>query len=196
MRKVWITLIAAFVLALTPQYAFAEEEAEKFDITTMSASELTAYQKMLQKKKEAVSKSNVITPDKIDKYVQIGEAFGRAFKGCWSTVSDDAERFANSDAGKIAMFLVAWKIMGEDAVSLTKNLVRWAIGAALLFIGLITWIVFFRKRWYPITEIERTGFFKYKKTYGEQESYYDSQILWVIALFGWVLACTLVAFAG
>ena len=143
MKTLFYTLLAAFALTFG---SFAAETVT-VDITKLSQQELVLYQKL---KAEQAAQANAFnldtfTPERIDKYGQIGKAFGSAFKECWTTVSTDAEKFAQSDAGKWAMILVAWKIMGQDAISLVNSLVHYVAGFSLFGVGVPFFIYIFRR---------------------------------------------------
>lgn len=139
MKYIWsLFLVAVFAFSAIAQ------ETLQVDVTKLSQQELALYQKL---KKDAQSTVNLdnLTPEKIDKYAQIGKAFGSAFKECWTTVSTDAEKFAQSDAGKWAMVLVSWKIMGEDAIGFTKQFVQFITGGALLLVGVPFFVYIYRR---------------------------------------------------
>lgn len=129
MKCIWSLLLASVFT-----FSVIAQETLQVDITKLNAQELFMYQKLKKEAQSGISLDN-LSPEKIDRYSQIGKAFGLAFRECWTTVSTDAERFAQSSAGKWAMVLVSWKIMGEDAVSLVSKFVRFVTGGALLLVG-------------------------------------------------------------
>lgn len=136
MKHIWsLFLTAVFVFSAIAQ------ETIQVDVTKLSQQELVLYQKLKRNAQEGINLENLT----LDKYAQIGRAFGSAFKECWTTVSTDAEKFAQSDAGKWAMVLVSWKIMGEDAVGLISRFVRFITGGALLLVGVPFFIYIYRR---------------------------------------------------
>lgn len=149
---------------------FAQETVTQLDANTiakMSWSELQAYQKTLQVQQAAVS-TQLPSATKLQEYASVGKALGQAFKECWSTVSTDAEKFAQSDAGKWTAFLITWKVMGKDAVDLVKTTVRWAVGIGLFavvtpFFMFIIWKNCVTKK--VLVNCERTSLWNVKKTY-------------------------------
>lgn len=137
-------------------------------IANMSLDQLQSYQKVLQL--QAKNQSELPSPDRIQEYALVGKALGQAFKECWSTVSTDAEKFAQSDAGKWTAFLITWKVMGKDAIDLVKTSVRWVVGCFILLIG-VPFFAFFtwrncitRKQ---VESVDRTSMFTWKKTYAK-----------------------------
>lgn len=115
------------LVLLSAVFCFGSMAQDKIDedaISKMSLSELQAYQKVLRIQKDN-SQSPPITVSKLEEYASVGKALGQAFKECWSTVSTDAERFAQSPSGKWTAFLITWKVMGRDAVDLVQMTVRW-----------------------------------------------------------------------
>jgi hypothetical protein len=166
MKTLFYSLVAAFT------FAFGSLAADTLvvDITKLSPSELALYQKLKSDQLAEANTFNIdkVTPDQIDKYGQIGKAFGSAFKECWTAVSSDAEKFAQSDAGKWAMFLVAWKIMGQDAINVIDSLVHYIAGFFLFVMGIPFFIYIFRRNCvqYPmLVSRTRIGFWSIKSEY-------------------------------
>lgn len=170
MKKLFIAL-SVLILALT---AYGQEtKVDEKTLANMSLSELEAYQKVLRVQRENQSKLVIPDANKLTQYAEVGKAFGVAFKECWSAVSKDAERFAQSSAGKWAMVLVSWKIMGEDAISITKYAVRWTVGLCLFGVGIPFWVFIFYRNCVSkrvLISKERTGLFAVKKTYDKNMS--------------------------
>jgi hypothetical protein len=164
MKTLFYTLVAASAII----FGSIAADTVTVDITKLSPQELALYQKLKTAQQADSFDINTFTPERIDKYGQIGKAFGSAFKECWTTVSDDAEKFAQSDAGKWAMFLVAWKIMGQDAISVVNNIIHYIAGFSLLAVGIPFFIYVFRRNCvqYPML-VSRTkvGFWTIKSEY-------------------------------
>lgn len=168
MKRILVTIFLFGMLCFSSS-AQSSSDTVVVDVTKLDQNELQLYQSL--KTKMAKKELTQITPEKIEKYADIGRAFGSAFKECWGTVSNDAERFAQSPAGKMAMFLVAWKIMANDVQGLVKSTVRF-------FMGIVIWVVvtpFFiltiyrnciTKKRGNVLSVEKLGCFKKKVTYG------------------------------
>ena len=174
MNKLYLSLMLAAV-SIT---AFANETLS-VDITKMTPDQLRVYQQLKQSESQALPIAiENLTPDRLDKYAQIGKAFGSAFKECWSAVSSDAEKFGQSPAGKWAMVLVSWKIMGQDAINLTTILFHWIIGSILLLIGIpfFIWLVYRNCVRSPIKVVEHLGLFKKKVVYSDGCAIHDDYI--------------------
>lgn len=164
------TLVYTLLTALTFAFGSFAADTLTVDITKLSPSELALYQKLKTDQLAEANTFNIdkVTPDQIDRYGQIGRAFGSAFKECWTAVSSDAEKFAQSDAGKWAMFLVAWKIMGQDAINVINSLVRYITGFFLIGVGIPFFIYIFRRNCiqYPmLVSRTRVGFWSIKSEY-------------------------------
>ena len=170
MKKLFtILLLSVLSIQLFAQEVKIDEKA----IANMTASELEAYQKVLKVQQANSPKQIISEPSKLKEYAEVGKAFGTAFKECWSAVSTDVERFAQSSAGKWAMILVSWKIMGNDAVELTTSVVQWFVGIGLLSVGIPFWVFIFYRNCVAkkiLLTTERTGFFTVKKTYAKDPS--------------------------
>lgn len=168
-----LSAVIFLVSILTPA---AQNQPLKIDaeaISKMTMDEFRSYQTVI--KSQLSNVSSVPDVNKLTEYAVVGKALGQAFKECWSTVSVDAEKFAQSPAGKWTAFLITWKVMGRDAFDIVKESIRWTIGICMFFI--IT-PVFFYFTWRncvsknKILEIEQTGFCKKKIKYESTSSEY------------------------
>ena len=171
MKKLFV-MLALMVCSMTATIAQSSDRVE-VDITKLSTEELQVWQKLKTKEAKANEVIAVTTPDKMLKYAEVGKAFGQAFKECWSAVSTDAEKFAQSPAGKWAMILVSWKIMGQDAIDITKSVVKWGVGICLLSVGVPFWAYIFNRNCVAkrvLLSKERTGLFAVKKVYDKNMS--------------------------
>jgi len=194
------TKFIALLLAVLTTFAVVGQETLKVDVTKLTQQELLVYQKMKQNANEASLTLDSITPDKINTYAEVGRAFGSAFKECWTTVSTDAERFANSSAGKWAMVLVSWKIMGKDATQLVRDTVKISIGMCLLTVGVPFFIYIIRRNCVSVPKLKSSSkifWLTYKREYegmtvpihGGGEA-----IVYGVALVVFIIMCCLIMF--
>jgi len=193
-----MTVLATFTAAAQQQ------ETVSVDITKLDANELQVYQKMKRREQEGKVERTLsnLTEDRIAKYAEIGKSFGIAFKECWTTVSNDAERFAQSPAGKWAMVLVSWKIMGQDAVNIVTRIVHFLAGGFLLICGVPFFIYIYRRNCtqYPLlVSKSKWGPFTTRKEYnGVNKPIHAEAEQWGYAFcFGvFVLICAMIMFIG
>lgn len=196
------TFITSLFLTLALALTVSAQETLKVDITKLSQQELLVYQQLKQKQAAASLSLENITPDKINSYAEVGKAFGSAFKECWSTVATDAEKFGQSDAGKMTMILIAWKIMGDDAINLVEKSVQYAIGFPLLFVGTAFFITVLRRQCFPrpnLISATKVGWFTVKREYkGTLNAQWDGEAAAVVCLFYaiFVGVCSLIIFIG
>ena len=195
-------VLASVVLLFTSALA---QETVQVDVTKLSESELRLYQSLKQKQLEAANQITIAnaSPEKLEKYMQIGKSFGVAFKECWSTVSTDAERFAQSDAGKLTMFLIAWKIVGQDGVNLLEKGIQYSIGIPLLLVGTIFFFYIFRRNCIEqplLVSRTKIGWFTVKSEYkGMDSAPHGSDgypILYGIAYAIFIGICCLIIFTN
>lgn len=198
MKKL-ISIIFSFAVVLS---SFSQEtpKIDEATIAKMSLDELQAYQKTIRVQQES-QKLAIPSASKLQEYAVVGKALGQAFKECWSTVSNDAERFAQSSAGKWTALLITWKVMGQDAIDIVKTSVRWSAGGFILLIGvpffaLLVWRNCITKR--KLESVERTGIFTWKKTYAKEmyvpEHCNEGAILYGIAFIIFLVAVSLIMF--
>jgi len=186
-RMLSTLLVGLFCLSYSLSAADATGTLQ-VDITKLTQQELLDYQKLKQRELAERANFNLqsLTPDNVAKYGEIGKAFGTAFKECWDTVSDDAVGFANSDAGKLTMILIAWKIVGQDGINLLEKAVQWSIGIPLLFFGTCFWIWLVRRNCTVRPQlVSKTsiGWFTVKREYeGNIEPIHDGEGIWGYAV--------------
>jgi len=175
--KTTFTSILLF-LALTFG-AFAQLENVQVDITKLSQQELMVYQQLKQKQSAAATFDN-LSPEKIDKYAQMGKGIGVAINEGLGAVTKNVEQFSQTSAGKWLMVIITWKVMGQDAIGLTRTVVQYTIGASLLVVGIPFWIWIVRRNCVnsPIASIEKTGFWSKKITYKSLDPIHDE---WTVA---------------
>lgn len=76
--------------------------------------------------------------DRYGKWVGIGHEVGTAVNESLVAVTANAQNFSNTTPGKVAIFLVVYKVIGRDILGVLISLV-------ILFIGLPIWIWSYRK---------------------------------------------------
>jgi hypothetical protein len=73
--------------------------------------------------------------EKADAYgawVGVGKEVGEAVNSSLSAISDNAAKFADTKVGKFSMFIVAWKVLGNDILGVFYALVITFIGLPIL----------------------------------------------------------------
>lgn len=164
--KYLFTLVLTLVLTLT---AFAQNETVQVDITKLSQQELQLYQQLKQKQASAAATLDLesLTPEKVDKYAQMGKGLGIAINEGLGAVTKNVEEFSQTSAGKWLMVLITWKVMGVDAIGLARTTLQWAVGLGLFIVGIPFWIWLIRRNCVlrPVASVEKLGFWTKKITY-------------------------------
>lgn len=176
------TIYALFVtLLLTFSAAAQQQDTLQVDVTKLNSDQLRVYQQMKAMQNGANDKLTLdnLTPEKVDKYAQMGKGLGIAINEGLGAVTKNVEQFSQTSAGKWLMVLITWKVMGEDAIGLTRTLVQWSVGAVLLIVGIPFWIWFVRRNCVlpPIASVEKTGFWGKKVTYKNCEPLHSEYTL-------------------
>lgn len=76
----------------------------------------------------------------IEKWKGIGQEIGIATKEGLTSVMDVAEKFGTTNVGRFVMFMVAWKVMGQDAMAMSKEILVIVLGTPIWFLGVALWI--------------------------------------------------------
>ena len=198
MKYLLLTIAAITLACSTPSFADpVTPDTLQVDVTRLDSEQLRVYQQMkaMQNQTAASMALENLTPDKIDKYAQMGKGLGVAINEGLGAVTKNVEQFAQTSAGKWIMVLVTWKVMGEDAINLTRTAMQYIIGSILFTVGIPFWIWLVRRNCVerPILTIEKTGFWKKKITYADRSDPLHEE--WII-LYGLCFLVYLVAVAA
>lgn len=191
MKYVFTLLAIVFGLLAVP--AFAQEQATTAPavapkIEDMDYAQFQAYQKMLkaQTKSSALTTLENLTPERVNKYAEMGKGLGVAINEGLSAVTKNVEQFSQTSAGKWIMVLVTWKVMGEDAVGLVRQSVRFLVGISLLAVGVPFFIYIYRRNCVaqPLLKSKTTvGWITIKKEYeGMSKPIHDDAGPWGYAV--------------
>lgn len=182
MKKVFLLSIVAMFLSTAIVQAQQQGQDEKI---TVSTKDLTIDQ-LAKIKAEAEIKTLKSKLDTYGSWVGVGGEIGTAVKEGLTAVVDVSEKFSKTDVGKFTLVMIAWKVMGQDAVGLIVGL--------LFFLTTVTLVTLFFKR---ITRtrkvlIKDSGWFKYPKEYKVIESDITGEALaWTYVVYIAVLLITI-----
>ena len=85
------------------------------------------------------------TVQKADEWVMFGEHLGKAFDAGLTSLSDHAEKFSKTDAGRFTMAVIAWKVAGADAINLMHHFTNLIAGTVLALVVLFLYIWYVRR---------------------------------------------------
>jgi hypothetical protein len=123
----------------------AHAEQSNDDTVTISKSQLTPEQ--LTKLQQEELEKKVAT---YGKWVGIGREVGVAVNSSLEAITTQADHFAHTGVGKFTMVLVAWKVIGDQAVHLIVGLLE-----VLLMLPL--WIWSYRRFCIPRSMVIKKG---------------------------------------
>jgi hypothetical protein len=158
MKFIYSLLLLAVLALVTP--AFATDDTLQVDVTKLDQQQLKVYQEMKAMQARSSLSMENLTPDKIDRYSQMGKGLGMAINEGLKAVTTNVEQFSQTSAGKWLMVLITWKVMGEDAVGLARTAVQLTVGLTLFIVGIPFWMWLVKRNCVnrPIAKIEKTGF--------------------------------------
>jgi len=134
MKNMFVVL-AILASLMVSSVALAQGTSGK--VYSVPESMLTETQKA-QLKAQEVQSTVETSVETAGKYAGIGREVGAAFREILSAANEESNKFANTKVGVFAMVLIAWKIMGTDALQLVG-------GTFFALIWLPIWIIaFFR----------------------------------------------------
>lgn len=84
-------------------------------------------------------------PQTVSQWVGVGKEIGVASHEALAAVVDEADKFGRTRVGNFVLLMVAWKVIGQDAVGLAHGVMVRVIGIPLLLLGWWAWWVSMRK---------------------------------------------------
>ncbi len=77
---------------------------------------------------------------KANEWVDFGKNVGTAMDAGLTSLTDHAEKFSKTDAGRFTMAIIAWKVAGRDALEVTKYVTDTVLHIVVGIPLLVTWI--------------------------------------------------------
>lgn len=137
------SLIGTTLLCLSlSTFAAIDTNAISKDFNSLTETQKAEIVQEIQRK-TAVNDGNVLaTPDRVERWVDVGTKIGQAMGGAAREIGIAANDFAVTPLGKFTMFLIAYKVVGQDLVHLAVH-----VGGGFLFFvtWLPLWIYIFRR---------------------------------------------------
>lgn len=135
MKNLFVVL--AILVSLVVSSVALAQNSTSGKVYSVPENMLTETQKA-QLKAQEVQSTVQTSVETAGKYAGIGREVGAAFREILSAANEESNKFANTRVGVFAMVLIAWKIMGTDALQLVG-------GTFFALIWLPIWIIaFFR----------------------------------------------------
>lgn len=116
-------LLAALFLAVTPLAAQTPDTGT----VTIPRSALTPRQLATVEAQSVKQKAEAYGA-----WVGVGKEVGEAVNSSLAAISDNAAKFADTKVGKVAMFIVVWKVVGNDALGILYGVIVVLIGVPVL----------------------------------------------------------------
>lgn len=82
-------------------------------------------------------------------YATWGKQIGTAVNESLTALTKHAEEFSNTKVGKVAVFLIAWKVMAKDVLEMGDKVIGYFVGIPFLFFGTIVIILGYRRHCIP-----------------------------------------------
>jgi hypothetical protein len=123
----------AIVLLILSGIAIAQEQQK---MVSVPEDQLTEQQKQNLKLQQVDT-----TVEKAHGWVGMGKELGQAFDSAMSSLTARSNEFAQTPVGKFTMFLVAWKVMGEQAGAVANAIVHFVGGfiELIVFFPILLW---------------------------------------------------------
>lgn len=161
-RLGFVTLLAC-LLGLAHSPAFAQDgtpQPAPPKTFVVSADQLTPGQIAALEAEQQIK-----TIEVVGKYAGVGKEIGEGVSGALGALNDEAQKFGDTKVGHFTMAMIAWKIMGDDIVAVSRDLIGYVVGVPFLFLSSLALLWSYRRRCIPHTIcIEKgPGFFGQRK---------------------------------
>ena len=133
MRNFLIALCAVGILFSIGSLAHADE---LYQVTN----DLTPAQKaeLILKAEELKKKASPMTPSDLEEYANLGQKYGVALASTAKELGKSVDELMNTNVGKIATFLIVWKVLGETVLG-------FVIGMGWFTVTNSIWLYAFRR---------------------------------------------------
>jgi hypothetical protein len=139
MKKFWMVLLVTLALCSTQVNAAAGDRVCTDGLTE-------EQQAQIQLDVAKMKNQNPLSPELVTEWAGAGTAIGAALGGCAKEIGVQVNDFANTPVGVVAVFIIAWKLVGADLVQLL-------VGLIWLFVGIHIWRKYFMQ-WIKVRSIE------------------------------------------
>ena len=170
MKNALILCAALFAATLLPNHSHAQQSGNS-ELVTVKKSDLPAdliARLESQKKVEDVKK----TLQTVGEFAGIGKEIGVAVNEGLGAVTDQASKFADTTPGKFTMFLIAWKVMAKDSMTITNSILGVLVGIPLLIFVEFFYLWIWRRNTTPIRRLKPNADAKAPKEYEEKNTWF------------------------
>lgn len=137
-------LVLLFTLISLPVFAQQTVSPESAETVVVKKSDLTAEQLAKVNANEVKEQLG-----EYSEYAQMGKGIGLAFGEALKAVKDVTVELSDTQVGKYAMFLIAWKVMAKDVIGMGDMVLGYIVGPSLLFLGAVVLVWSYRRQCLP-----------------------------------------------
>lgn len=131
-----LTVLACAAVSL-PAFAGDETPASVPKTYTVSAEDLTPDQIAKLEADKAIKAVETVgaTVQAAGKYTGVGREIGEGVSGALSALNEETQKFGDSKVGQFTMAMIAWKIMGDDILATSQDVIGYMVGVPYMFLG-------------------------------------------------------------
>lgn len=136
-----------FMIAFIALNCFAQTTDITNGLTDKQKAELALKAAEMRDQSSGVGLIKTLTdPENMNQYVTLGENIGKAASACAKELGMAANELSQTPLGKIVIVLVAWKVMGSDAMVITRDLIDIVVLVPILIAWICLCIWHYRRR--------------------------------------------------
>lgn len=142
-RSILIAAFIAVAACASPSVVHAQEKAAVVDTTGLPADKIKQIQDIVESGKTVTQQVvEVVDPGRISEYAELGKAIGSSVAEAAKAIGVAAKDFSDTWMGKVAIFMIVWKLMLGDIVSGASDII---IGGVWITAAVVIWNRYFRK---------------------------------------------------
>lgn len=126
-------------------------------------------------------------------WIGIGKEIGIATREGLESVVDVSTKFGGTNVGRFVMFMVAWKIIGRQAVGIVLGIPIWAVGVVL-------WVYSMKRFFWGVRSLTKVNADKSKEYQTKKYEFQEGEartacgVAHVMAIVAWSILFTIVVF--
>ncbi|KKW32116.1 MAG: hypothetical protein UY76_C0040G0006 [Candidatus Uhrbacteria bacterium GW2011_GWA2_52_8d] len=97
------------------------------------------------------------TVETVGKYAGVGKEIGEGVSGALGALNEEASKFGDTRVGHFTMAMIAWKIMGDDIVAVSHDMIGYVVGIPFFFLASLAILWSYRRKCIPHTVLAEKG---------------------------------------
>lgn len=129
MKNLLVSLTISTLLAISSAHA----QIDTRGLTEEQKAQLALQAAQLKNQNEGIGTGiSKLNPEKLNEWVELGKNAGMAITAMAKELGIAADKFLESNTGKIAAVLIVWKVAGKDILGVVGGTIAWIVLANII----------------------------------------------------------------